>query len=359
MSSSELKAVAVSMAEAFPDAEVAGMQAKIAKDFSVPRSTVSGWIGAIYNRRRWQRNAVIWKLSRLGWTNESIGKHIGLDESAVRLIIGESSEWEKLLQSLLDRMDPAEAARKQDLPELLVWAVALEQKPDLERMQALGFPVRPYDVWNFTESDDRFGSAGYPGQTPAALLANLLFYFTEPGDLVLDPMAGGGTCPDVALVLGRRCLAYDLVPTDGRADIIKADATELPGPPKGRKAKLVFWDPPYFSKKDYPLGGVSHMDSVSYMGALSKVAERCRSWLDPGGRLAFLMSDFVPSFDGKVGDTIWLWDYVEGFEELGYTAERRIQCPLSSQQLHPADQKNFPAQKKMGRLGRDLLVFRR
>jgi hypothetical protein len=43
------------------------------------------------------------------------------------------------------------------------------------------------------------------GRIPAQLVAHILYFFSEPGDLVLDPMAGGGVCADTCLAMGRRC----------------------------------------------------------------------------------------------------------------------------------------------------------
>jgi hypothetical protein len=359
MKLSELKAIAMSMAEAFPDAEVAGMQTKIARDFSVAPRTVCDWIGSIYNAKRWGRDLAIAKLSILGWSQSMIAEKYGLDQTTVGAIVGKTATVLKSLESLLSRNDVAEAARKGEVPELLAWSIALDGKTDVERMEALGFNVRPYDVWNF-QCDDRFGTDGYPGRIPAALVAHALFFYTEPGDLVLDPMAGGATVSDVCLAMGRRCLSYDIAPTEGRPEIIQADVAKgLPPKPKGRGAKLAFWDPPYFSKKDYAEGSISHLPKDQYLGVFARVAETATSWLEKDGRLALLMSDFTPSFDGKTTDTIWLWDYVRVIEQAGYQVERRIQCPLGSQQLSPRAQAAFPTQKKLGRLGRDLVVFRR
>lgn len=50
--------------------------------------------------------------------------------------------------------------------------------------------------------------------------------YTEPGDLVCDPMAGSGTTIDVCREERRRVIAFDIVPT--RKDIIQADARNLP-----------------------------------------------------------------------------------------------------------------------------------
>ncbi len=96
-----------------------------------------------------------------------------------------------------------------DLP--LVWALRLEGKTDQEKFKELGWGLRTWNQWNFNECDERFGDdwparhrscpkkaisptqcfrsgeAGGPGRIPAQLVAHTLFYFTKPGDLVLDP----------------------------------------------------------------------------------------------------------------------------------------------------------------------------
>ncbi len=41
------------------------------------------------------------------------------------------------------------------------------------------------------------------------------YYFSDQGDLVLDPMAGGGVVADTCLALNRRCWSFDM---DDRPD---------------------------------------------------------------------------------------------------------------------------------------------
>ncbi|OQY07605.1 MAG: hypothetical protein B6I22_02780 [Desulfobacteraceae bacterium 4572_123] len=64
----------------------------------------------------------------------------------------------------------------------------------------------------------RFGD-DWPGCIPAQLIAHTLFYFTKPGDLVLDSMAGGGVVPDVCLAFERKYRAFDIAPSDSRPGI--------------------------------------------------------------------------------------------------------------------------------------------
>jgi hypothetical protein len=75
-----------------------------------------------------------------------------------------------------------------------------------------------WDQWNFNECDERFGDE-WPGRIPAQLVAHTLYYFTKPGDFILDPMAGGGVVPDVCVLFKRRCRAFDLAPAENRLEI--------------------------------------------------------------------------------------------------------------------------------------------
>jgi hypothetical protein len=61
-----------------------------------------------------------------------------------------------------------------------------------------------FDVWSFQKAD---GESSYFGKLPPQVVENLLWFWTEPGDIVVDPFAGGGTTIDVAKRMGRRVWA--------------------------------------------------------------------------------------------------------------------------------------------------------
>jgi len=74
----------------------------------------------------------------------------------------------------------------------------------------LAWGLRAWDQWYFNDVDQRFGDE-WPGQIPAQLVGHTLYYFTLEGDLVFDPMAGGGVVPDTCLAFHRKCWTFDLV----------------------------------------------------------------------------------------------------------------------------------------------------
>ena len=116
----------------------------------------------------------------------------------------------------------------------LALALLLDGKPDEERLDPdeLNISLRPYDVWNFPECHDLFG-INWPGRIPGHLIAHVLYFFTDQGSVILDPMAGGGTVIDGCLLMNRKCFAYDRK-TEHRKDIIAHDL-QMGWPEKTKK----------------------------------------------------------------------------------------------------------------------------
>ncbi len=78
----------------------------------------------------------------------------------------------------------------------------------------LFFQKPPHKVLNnaktdFYESVKRDKSRHKWGQSESGV-DRLVLYFTEPGDLILEPFAGGGTTLSSASKLGRRCIGIEI-----------------------------------------------------------------------------------------------------------------------------------------------------
>jgi DNA modification methylase len=149
-------------------------------------------------------------------------------------------------------------------------------------------------LWDYPKQSygkTRKGSNKYAGVTPAFVIYNMLRRYTEPGDLVLDPMAGSGTTIDVCKEEGRKCIAYDISPT--RPDITQNDARTIPL--KDNSVDMIFIDSPYGDNIDYNdhpgnIGKIS-AESEEFYGALDKVISECHRVLKPGKTLGWLIGD--------------------------------------------------------------------
>lgn len=117
-----------------------------------------------------------------------------------------------------------------------------------------GFDLRSTNVWSFEVPDPRFGKPGYKVRIAGQIIANAIYYYTEPGALIIDPFAGSGTLGDVIDKVSyfgdRRYKMYDAEPSDER---IKQNNIFLMGIPEvATSADYIFMDLPqeFYSGKE-------------------------------------------------------------------------------------------------------------
>lgn len=135
------------------------------------------------------------------------------------------------------------------------------------------------------------GDNKYPGVTPALIIYNMVWRYTDPGDLVVDPMAGSGTTLDVCREEKRRCICYDIAPT--RSDVIQNDSRKIPL--EENSVDMIFVDSPYgdnIKYNDHPscIGKISS-ESEKFYDELEKVMKECYRILKPGKVLGWLIGD--------------------------------------------------------------------
>lgn len=150
------------------------------------------------------------------------------------------------------------------------------------------------------------GNNKYAGVTPAFIIYNMVMRYTQPGDLVVDPMCGSGTTIDVCKEEGRRCIGYDIVPT--RPDIIQNDARKLPL--ENESVDMIFIDSPYgdnikYNEHPANFGEISAEDENFYKELEKTMAESYRV-LKPGKVIGWLIGDqWVKKKFTPVGFKIW------------------------------------------------------
>ncbi len=287
------------------DGDIAERRKRISVLLSIDERTVRGWTQQDAQDEKGERNAQILGLYLRCWTQEQIAEEIGIGVATVNRIISK-----------------------------------LESLPKWNEIEPTDLQF--YDRWDICTCDEQFG-AKYPGRIPGQVVENVLWYWTKPFDVVLDPFAGSGTTIDVCKRMYRRCRAYDLAPT--RNDILQNDI--LQGIPKNHfPPDLILLDPPYFSMKDdeYPDGSISGLDLDGFYDAIGEVAKRCYDVLKPGGVCAFyMMPEARP--DGVYYDHPRVC--AGSFEEAGFGMERLIHGWIGNQNITGAEMAKAKEERRL------------
>jgi modification methylase len=229
----------------------------------------------------------------------------------------------------------------------------------------------PLAVWpcaQKTSQWQRYGrylpeSNRHPGKMLPALARRAIEAYSDPGDLVLDPMCGIGTTLVEAIHMSRRALGVELEPRWAKlarrnikhahhqnapspAHVIEGDARQLPHLLKTHAdtlVDLILTSPPYacqiasVSTENLTSGrgpicrddthnysadrtNLGHARGRSYLAAMGQVYEACAAVLKPGGFLVLVTKDMRSggTLHNLSGDTITLC------ENLGLNYWQRI-----------------------------------
>jgi len=331
----------------------------LAKRLGVSQQTISNWVGDIKRRYESSQDNIIFRLHLLGWTQEEIGKIKGveLSQDAVSLRLRELPNLVKLVKDGFAKKKPiAEMAQYYNIGETLTWALVLHGLSDEDRFETLELKPRYYNVWNFAGNDDRMGQ-DYAGRIPGQIVLNTLYYYTKPNDLVVDPMAGGGTTNDACLLLGRRCHSYDKEP---KRDDIKEHDIRQGFPSRAKKCDLIFLDPPYWrlQRGFYSAESISESTVDEWRKTMEKVATDCYLTIKDKGYIALVIEAFL---DEKVtGEFLDLpFDCLGWFKNAGFNQIQRISIPMPSEIKSIQDLEYAKSKKIMLDLNRDLIVLRK
>jgi hypothetical protein len=119
---------------------------------------------------------------------------------------------------------------------------------------ATDFDTPIYNIW---KQQTKSGGSGHFGNSEVRWLDNLMYLYTNPFDIVVDPFAGGGSTIDLCKRRFRRYFVSDRLPIVEREkeirqhDLVDVDGKiVLPKPPQWKDVKLVYLDPPYWKQAE-------------------------------------------------------------------------------------------------------------
>ena len=214
--------------------------------------------------------------------------------------------------------------------------------------------LRLYNIWSFGKPDPRWGHK-HPGQIPGQIMANLLYYYTNENDLIVDPFGGGGSTVDVCRDFNRKCWIGDIEPK--REGIETWDITNG-FPDKLKDVQLVFLDPPYamVNKGKYTEGSkdLSNMDLESFYSEMEKIFKNTQKILKRGGYIALIIGGTL-GISGGEDFAIKCYNLLYEY----YQPIRRVIVPYTTQNYRADQVKESKDKKYMLNLFRDLMIFKR
>ncbi len=309
------------------------------------------------------------KMKRLGFSKEKIASLLSINSKTVMSYIQKGKTANRVRKAVNAGMPVSQAAMGNRCPLPLAWSIGLEGKDDMERFRFLGWGLRTWDYWFYNDVDKRFGD-DWPGRIPAQMIAHMLYYFTGQGELVMDPMAGGGVVPDTCLVMNRRCVSFDMEGDAGIRPEIERwywDPDNMKWPLDMKtKPDFILFDPPYFSKKanEYhsdSIAGMSKKDYIRFFELFFTLA--CKNskketimaiinadWRDFQGR---------PAREETWENSILIDDYISAMVKGGWKMTHMIQAPMSSERFNAGVVSAMQKKRILGVTCRYVLVARK
>jgi hypothetical protein len=311
-----------------PEKERKTKKADLARVLSVPERTVQSWLSRIDKDAKEARNSRIFDLWLSCHTQEEIAERENLTQQAVAKL----SDGFTTFGSLAESCKPA----------------ALHQ---------VDFEVPLYNVW---KQQTKSGDLKHFGNSEATFVDRLLYLYTEPFDVVVDPFAGSGSTIDVCKKRLRRYWASDRKPiVEREKDIRKHDVTSgLPALPRWEGVKLVYLDPPYWKQAEGEYSkdadDLANMELPRFTDTLAGVVNGFAKKLHAGARIALIIQPTqwrAPErqFTDHVADVLRL---------VKLPIDQRIQAPYESQQCSAQMVEWAKANRQCLVLSREIVVWR-
>lgn len=217
LSQEDKRNMARTIYHATPERERDAKKKQLAKLLSVSERAVRDWLSRIDKDAKEARDRRIFDLWLACWTQEEIAEQAGCERHDVDNVLRKSA-------SLPENAKPA--------------ALHADFDPPL------------YNVW---KQQEKTAGASHFGNSEVRWLDNLLYLYTKPLDIVIDPFAGGGSTIDLCRKRFRRYWVGDRKPVVEReAEIRQHDLTDGLPDLKGRwgDVRLVYLDPPYWKQAE-------------------------------------------------------------------------------------------------------------
>lgn len=307
LSQADKRDMAVKIYAATPTKERDEKKRQLARILSVSERTVREWLSRTDKDDKAARNRRIFERWLACWTLEDIAESEGVDHKTVHSVVGEMAELPKLPK-------PEQAAAE----------------------HSTDFQTPLYNVW---KQQDKTQASSHFGNSDVRWVDNLLYMYTKPFDVVVDPFAGGGSTIDICKKRLRRYFISDRKPiVEREKEIRKHDLTEgLPPLHKQlwKDVRLVYLDPPYWKQAEGQYSNdpsdLANMSLGEFHDRLGTLINNFVKKLSGGGHVALILQ---PT-QWRAPERRYTDHVAEMIRRVNAPIAMRIQAPYESQQCTP------------------------
>jgi len=302
---------------------------EIASLLSVTVRAVTGWVSDLDQAEREERKAIILDMWQKCYTAEEIGEAVG-------------------------SIDVVKKELPCTLEDILKGTKVQFSEPEFQP------PI--YNVWAFGKKTNE---VSHFGNTEQRIVDNLLWLYTEPGDIVVDPFGGGGSTLDVCRIRGRRCWISDRKPKPGMESKLRTMDVCVDLPPLNKRwsdVSLTYLDPPYWrqAQNEYSTDAedLANMPLDEFTEKMVGIVKRIAA-KQSKGVIALIIQPTQWRAEPKGAFADHVFDIMQGVSKCSkLTVENRISCPYSSEQCTPQMVEWSKENKKPLVLSRELVVWR-
>ena len=292
----------------------------------------------------------------LGVSRQTIGKWLSrtLKEEKERLQDQALGLW----MDCHSQQEIAEAVGKTQ-QAVATWEEGFTKK--LTERNFVNFDPPIYNVWKQQAKSD---GPSHFGNSESRWLDNLVYLYTNPADIVVDPFSGSGSTIDVCKKRGRRYMVSDRKPIVEREgeirchDLVNADGCVVPlKPPQWKDVRLVYLDPPYWKQAEGQYSDaatdLANMVLEQFNEALAGIIKTYASKISDA-HIAMIMQPTQWNAPGRQ-----FTDHgCEMMRRVDLPVAQRIQAPYESQQCNAQMVEWAKANKQVLVLSREIIIWR-
>jgi hypothetical protein len=301
---------------------------RIAKDLSVGKAKVVEWLARTVKEQRENQNAKIQTMWLACFTQDEISAALDIPRKTID-----------------DRLKVLAEQYRQNQSAKITF-------------QDGSFDPPIYNVW---KQQDRTAGVSHFGNSEQRWVENLLYLYTEPFDVVVDPFAGSGSTIDVCKRRGRRYFVSDRKPIVARENEIRQHdiTTGLPPLPRWQDVKLVYLDPPYWAQaageySDDPTD-LANMSLENFTNQLAGTINGFAKKLPSGAAIALI----IQPTQWRAPERQFTHHAADMIKLVKLPIDMCIQAPYESQQCNAQMVEWAKANRTILVLSREIVVWRK